>query len=59
MGEVYRSRDTRLGRDAAIKIVSPRIASDADAIARCEREARALASLNHPKIAAIGESDRT
>ena len=53
MGEVYRSRDMRLGRDVAIKIVSPRIAADADAVARFEREARALASLNHPNIAAI------
>ena len=53
MGEVYRARDMRLGRDVAIKIVSPRIASDADAVARFEREARALASLNHPNIAAI------
>ena len=53
MGEVYRSRDVRLVRDVAIKIVSPRIASDADAVARFEREARALASLNHPNIAAI------
>ena len=53
MGEVYRSRDLRLGRDVAIKIVSPRIAADADAVARFEREARALAALNHPNIAAI------
>ena len=53
MGEVYRSRDVRLGRDVAIKIVSPRIAADADAVARFEREARALAALNHPNIAAI------
>ena len=53
MGEVYRSHDTRLGRDVAIKIVSPRIAADADAVARFEREARALAALNHPNIAAI------
>ena len=53
MGEVYRARDTRLGRDVAIKVVSPRIASDAGAIARFEREAQALASLNHPNIAAI------
>ena len=53
MGEVYRARDTRLGRDVALKTISPRIAGDADAIARFEREARALASLNHPSIAAI------
>src|SRR5688572_17504219 len=53
MGEVYRARDARLGRDVAIKIVSPSIASDADGLMRFEREARMLASLNHPNIAAI------
>jgi Tol biopolymer transport system component len=53
MGEVYRARDARLGRDIAIKIVSPRIAADAAGLSRFEREARALASLNHPNIAAI------
>ena len=53
MGEVYRARDTRLGREVAIKILSPRIAADRDAVLRFEREARALATLNHPNIAAI------
>jgi serine/threonine protein kinase len=53
MGEVYRARDSRLGRDVAIKILSPRIAGDADAVTRFEREARALASLSHTGIAAI------
>src|SRR5688572_32843730 len=53
MGEVYRARDTRLGRDVAIKILSPRIAAAPDAVQRFEREARALATLNHPNIAAI------
>ena len=53
MGEVYRARDTRLGRDVAIKTLSPRIAADRDAVLRFEREARALATLNHPNIAAI------
>jgi Tol biopolymer transport system component len=53
MGEVYRARDTRLGRDVAIKILSPRITADRDAVLRFEREARALATLNHPNIAAI------
>ncbi|HJU41430.1 MAG TPA: protein kinase [Vicinamibacterales bacterium] len=53
MGEVYRARDHRLGRDVAIKILSPAIAADAEGLARFEREARALASLNHPNIAAI------
>ena len=53
MGEVYRARDARLGRDVAIKVLSPAIAADTDALMRFEREARALASLNHPNIAAI------
>src|SRR5262245_62645083 len=53
MGEVYRAHDTRLGRDVAIKILSSRIAADRDAVLRFEREARALATLNHPNIGAI------
>jgi Tol biopolymer transport system component len=53
MGEVYRARDLRLGRDVAIKILSPQITADADALMRFEREARALASLNHPHIGGI------
>jgi Tol biopolymer transport system component len=53
MGEVYRARDTRLGRDVAIKVLAPHIAADRDGVVRFEREARALASLNHPNIAAI------
>ncbi len=53
MGEVYRARDLRLARDVAIKVLSPQIAADADALRRFEREARALASLNHPNIGAI------
>ncbi len=53
MGEVYRARDTKLGRDVAIKILPPRFTSDPDRLARFEREARMLASLNHPHIGAI------
>ncbi len=53
MGEVYRARDARLGRDAAIKILPDVFLSDADRVARFEREARTLASLNHPNIAQI------
>ena len=53
MGEVYRGRDTRLGRDAAIKILPANFAKDADRLARFEREARTLASLNHPNIAQV------
>jgi serine/threonine-protein kinase len=53
MGEVYRARDERLGRDAAIKILPDAFLNDADRVARFEREARTLASLNHPNIAQI------
>ena len=53
MGEVYRARDTRLGRDVAIKILPPAFTRDADRLARFEREARVLASLDHPNIATI------
>jgi Tol biopolymer transport system component len=53
MGEVYRARDTRLGRDVAIKFVADAFHSDPDRLARFEREARVLATLNHPHIGAI------
>ncbi len=53
MGEVYRARDTKLDRDVAIKILPAGFASDADRLARFEREARTLASLNHSNIAHI------
>ena len=53
MGEVYRARDTKLGREAAIKILPEQFANDRERIARFEREARTLASLNHPHIAQI------
>jgi eukaryotic-like serine/threonine-protein kinase len=53
MGEVYRARDTRLGREVAIKVLPEAFASDAERLARFEREARVLASVNHPGIAAI------
>jgi serine/threonine-protein kinase len=53
MGEVYRARDTRLGRDVAIKILPRAFTADPGRLARFEREARVLASLNHPHIAAI------
>src|SRR5512132_80451 len=53
MGEVYRARDTRLGRDVAIKILPEAFALDTDRLRRFEREAQELAALTHPNIAAI------
>ena len=53
MGEVYHARDTRLHRDVALKVLPEGFASDKDRVARFEREARTLASLNHPNIAQI------
>ena len=53
MGEVYRARDTRLGRDVAIKMLPRAFSDHPDRLARFEREARVLASLNHPHIATI------
>ena len=53
MGRVYRARDTRLGRDVALKLLPPEWTSDPDRLARLDREARLLASLNHTNIATI------
>ena len=53
MGEVYRARDSKLGRDVAIKILPDELTTDPDRLVRFEREARVLASLNHPHIGAI------
>ena len=62
MGEVYRARDSRLGRDVAIKVVAARLVDDPDALARFRREARVVASLSHPNIVAlhdVGTEGRT
>ena len=62
MGEVYRARDTKLDRDVALKILPAAFADDPDRLARFEREAKTLATLNHPNIAHVygaGESDAT
>ena len=53
MGEVYRARDTKLNRDVAVKVLPAAFAADADRVARFQREARTLASLDHPNIAII------
>ena len=62
MGEVYRARDTRLGREVAIKVLPGDVASDPERRARFEREARAVAALDHPHICGIydvGEANGT
>jgi len=60
MGVVYRARDTKLGRDVAIKVLSETFTQDPERMTRFEREARMLASLNHPHIASIyGLEDST
>ena len=58
MGEVYRARDTRLGREVAIKVLPSHFAEEPERMARFEREARSLASLNHPNIAQIHGVDQ-
>ena len=59
MGEVHRARDSKLGREVAIKVLPEAFAKDAERVARFEREARLLAALNHPRIASIYGFDHT
>jgi serine/threonine-protein kinase len=58
MGEVYRARDTHLGREVAIKVLPSELARDPERLARFEREARVLASLNHPNVATLHGFER-
>src|SRR5512134_50608 len=53
MGEVYRARDTRLGREVAVKVLPADVASSPERLARFEREARTVAGLNHPNIVTL------
>src|SRR3984893_6034560 len=53
MGEVYRAKDTVLGREVAVKVLPPAFSTDPERVARFQREAQALAALSHPNIASI------
>src|SRR5262245_35392251 len=58
MGEVYRARDTRLGREVAVKVLPGHLSERPDLRARCEREARMASSLNHPHICTLHDIGR-
>jgi serine/threonine protein kinase len=58
MGEVYKARDTRLGRDVAIKVLPAHLSTSPEVRARFEREARAISQLNHPHICSLHDIGR-
>ncbi len=58
MGEVYRSRDSRLGRDVALKVITDEFAHDSERIQRFEQEARASGTLSHPNVCAVYDVGR-
>ncbi|HKW15480.1 MAG TPA: serine/threonine-protein kinase, partial [Candidatus Krumholzibacteria bacterium] len=58
MGEVYRARDTRLGRDVAVKVLPQHLSTNSEVRARFEREAKAVSSLNHPYICTLHDIGR-
>ena len=58
MGEVYRARDTRLGRDVAVKVLPQHLSSNSEVRARFEREAKTVSSLNHPHICTLFDVGR-
>ncbi len=59
MGEVYKARDTKLGREVAVKVLAEAITQNPERLNRFEREARLLASLNHPNIATIHDIEES